>query len=149
MFTNALVLKCSCLCLKCSCFCLKCSFFLFYLDRAADHQRGVRREVRAVVARAHGPQHPRPEPAAGVLALGAARGGARGGDGAGRPEGGAGGPLLQPGRHDGPGAAAAHRRESSPFLVVVLAGESPLAVLSIVLHFGSVICRKSCFSRSL
>lgn len=81
--------------------------------RSADHPGAVRRALRAVVSGAHGPQHPRAEPAARLYPGRAEGGGERGHHGPGRPQGGPGRPLLQAVRDDGAGPAAAHRRESN------------------------------------
>lgn len=71
----------------------------------------LRPALRAVVQGENGPQHPRVEPAPRLHPGGAQGGGEGGGGRPRRPEGRPAGEVLQPHSDDGPGAAAAHRRE--------------------------------------
>ncbi len=76
-----------------------------------DPRRVLRPQLRAVVARAHGPLHPGPVAAAGVFARGAARDGARRRGGARQPVGPVQGEVLPAERHDRRRAGATHQRE--------------------------------------
>lgn len=75
---------------------------------SADHTWAVGRALRAVISGAHGPQHPRAEPAARLHPGRAEGGGERDRHGPEGPQGGPGRPLLPAVRDDGEGPAAAH-----------------------------------------
>lgn len=85
-------------------------FFLFLscLYWPPDNQRHIWWQLRSVIPCPDRPQYPRAEPPPGLFEGWASWGGAGGGDGPGRPQGRPCWTLLQPGRNDGQGAAAAH-----------------------------------------
>lgn len=87
---------------------VKQRFFLSCLCGPPDNPRRVWWEVRSVFPCPDWPQHPWAESPPGLFEGWAPGGGTGDGDGPGWPEGRPGWTLLQPGRHDGEGAAAAH-----------------------------------------